>query len=153
MKLADDHALTDATYPVLKLVDGKIVTVQEPSLTALNMRLRDDYAEDCAKGVERWNRIFDKEGIAFKFALPHVAFNRRIGEFKAIEATPAGELLDAAAWEAQQNDFLPSRADGAYIESLMVPETEPGKYASWIAPPKVAIDNKPGDFEFVKIAA
>ena len=30
---------------------------------------------------------------------------------------------------------------------------EPGKFAGWIAPPKVGIDNKPGDFEYVKIAA
>ena len=152
-KLDDDHELTDATYPVLKLVDGKIVEVQEPSLTALNMRLRDDYSEDCAKGVERWNRILDKEGVAFKLALPHVAFNRRIGEFKDIEATATGEVLDAATWETRKNEFLPSAEDGAYIESLMVPESEPGKYAGWIAPPKVSIDNKPGDFEFVKIAA
>jgi benzoyl-CoA 2,3-dioxygenase component B len=27
------------------------------------------------------------------------------------------------------------------------------KAAGWIAPPKVGIDNKPGDFEYVKIAA
>lgn len=152
-KLDDDHELTNATYPVLKLVDGKIVEVQEPSLTALNMRLRDDYSEDCAKGVERWNRILDKEGIAFKLALPHVAFNRRIGEFKDIEATATGEVLDTATWEKRRTEFLPSVEDGAYIESLMVPESEPGKYAGWIAAPKVSIDNKPGDFEFVKIAA
>lgn len=152
-KLDDDHELTNATYPVLKLVDGKIVEVQEPSLTALNMRLRDDYSEDCAKGVERWNRILDKEGIAFKLALPHVAFNRRIGEFKDIEATATGEVLDAPTWEKRRTEFLPSVEDGAYIESLMVPESEPGKYAGWIAAPKVSIDNKPGDFEFVKIAA
>ena len=35
----------------------------------------------------------------------------------------------------------------------MKPVTEPGKFASWIAPPRVGIDNKPGDFEYVKIAA
>ena len=29
--------------------------------------------------------------------------------------------------------------------------TEAAKFASWIAPPKVGIDNKPGDFEYVKI--
>jgi benzoyl-CoA 2,3-dioxygenase component B len=29
---------------------------------------------------------------------------------------------------------------------------EPAKFASWIAAPKVGIDNKPGDFEYVKIA-
>jgi benzoyl-CoA 2,3-dioxygenase component B len=39
------------TYPVLKLVDGKITRVDEPALTALNMRLRDDYTQDCVKGV------------------------------------------------------------------------------------------------------
>jgi benzoyl-CoA 2,3-dioxygenase component B len=34
----------------------------------------------------------------------------------------------------------------------MKPVTEPGQFASWIAPPRVGIDNKPGDFEYVKIA-
>jgi len=37
------------------------------------------------------------------------------------------------------------------VESLMQPQFEPGKFASWIAPPRVGIDNKPGDFEYVKI--
>lgn len=30
---------------------------------------------------------------------------------------------------------------------------EPGRFASWISAPKVGIDNRPGDFEYVKIAA
>jgi benzoyl-CoA 2,3-dioxygenase component B len=34
----------------------------------------------------------------------------------------------------------------------MKPELTPGKFAGWIAPPKVGIDNKPGDFEYVKLA-
>ena len=33
----------------------------------------------------------------------------------------------------------------------MKPVTEAGVYATWISPPKVGIDNKPGDFEYVKI--
>ena len=41
--------------------------------------------------------------------------------------------------------------DGEFIGSLMTPVTEPGKFAGWIAPPKVGIDNKPGDFEYVRI--
>jgi hypothetical protein len=28
---------------------------------------------------------------------------------------------------------------------------KPGKFANWIAPPKVGIDNNPGDVEHVKI--
>ena len=42
-KIEDDHRLESSTYPVLKLVDGAIKRVDEPALTALNMRLRDDY--------------------------------------------------------------------------------------------------------------
>jgi hypothetical protein len=30
---------------------------------------------------------------------------------------------------------------------------ERGQFAGWIAPPKIGIDNKPGDIEYVKIAA
>ncbi|MEO0830595.1 MAG: benzoyl-CoA 2,3-epoxidase subunit BoxB, partial [Pseudomonadota bacterium] len=47
--------------------------------------------------------------------------------------------------------WLPNAEDGAFIQSLMEPCYEPGKFASWIAPPKVGIDNKPGDFEYVKL--
>ena len=49
--------------------------------------------------------------------------------------------------------FLPSAADKDYIEHLMQPQFERGKFTSWIAPPKTGIDNKQGDFEYVKIAA
>ncbi len=48
--------------------------------------------------------------------------------------------------------MLPSADDNRYVESLMRPVRNTGAYASWIAPPKVGIDNKPGDFEYVKIA-
>ena len=33
----------------------------------------------------------------------------------------------------------------------MRPVRETGAFAGWIAPPKVGIDNKPGEFEYVKI--
>jgi benzoyl-CoA 2,3-epoxidase subunit B len=64
-KIDDDHRLENATYPVLELVDGAITQVDEPALTALNMRLRDDYSADCAKGVERWNKFIARSGVAF----------------------------------------------------------------------------------------
>ena len=47
----------------------------------------------------------------------------------------------------------PGIADGAFIASLMKQVNEPGQFASWIAPPRIGIGNKPGDFEYVKIAA
>ena len=54
---------------------------------------------------------------------------------------------------SDKDKWLPSKDDGDFIASLMKPVREPGKFASWIAPPRVGIDNKPGDFEYVKIAA
>jgi hypothetical protein len=40
-----------------------------------------------------------------------------------------------------------------FLASLMRPVSTPGEFAGWIAPPRIGIDNKPGDFEYVKIAA
>ena len=37
-RIQDDHRLTDDIYPVLKMVNGEIKRVDEPALTALNMR-------------------------------------------------------------------------------------------------------------------
>src|SRR3954465_1421023 len=42
-RLEDDHKLESSKYPVLRLVDGKIQNEEAPALSALNMRLRDDY--------------------------------------------------------------------------------------------------------------
>jgi benzoyl-CoA 2,3-epoxidase subunit B len=151
-KIRDDHRLTNETYPVFKLVNGRIEMVNEPALTALNMRLRDNYTENCAKGVNRWNRIIEKTGIQFTLQLPHTAFNRKVGELRKIHASPAGELLSDSEWQNRKNDYLPSSGDGDFIASLMKPQAIPGKFANWIAPPKVGLDNKPGDFEYVKIS-
>src|SRR6478752_3019839 len=150
-QIDDDHQLKNATYPVLKFVDGEIKLVDEPALTALNMRLRDDYSQDCVKGMLRWNKVISTAGYDFQLKLPNVAFHRHIGEFKGIHATPDGLLIDDATWAKRKDDWLPSTSDGDFITSLMQPVTETGKFASWISPPKVGIDNKPGDFEYVKI--
>jgi benzoyl-CoA 2,3-dioxygenase component B len=150
-RIDDDHRLTADTYPVAKFVDGAIRLVDEPALTALNMRLRDAYTTDCAKSVERWNKVIEKAGVSFRLALPHVAFHRQIGEFRTVHATPAGEVVSEARWQEMRDEVLPSAADGDFIAALMQPVTEPGRFASWIAPPKLGIDNKPGDYEYVKI--
>jgi benzoyl-CoA 2,3-epoxidase subunit B len=151
-RIDDDHLLKDATYPVLLWRDGAMASEPAPALAALNMRLRDDYVAECAAGVERWNRAIERAGFAYRLSLPHVAFNRRIGTFAGLNVDPGGRVLGAAEWQAGRDDFLPSADDGAYIDGLMRPEFAPGRYAPWIAPPRVGIDNKPGDFEYVRIA-
>jgi len=151
-KIEDDHKLERDTYPVLRLIDGKVVISDEPALSAINMRLRDDYVKDATGGVNRWNNILKKEGVEFQITLPHVAFHRHQGEFAAIHADPDGNLLSAEDWEKRKDEWVPSKADGDFIDSLMKPQWETGKYAGWISPPRVGIDNKPGDFEYVKVS-
>lgn len=147
----DDHQLKNDTYPVWDFVDGKLVRHEVPALTAINMRLRDDYTRDAAGGVGRWNKIIQKAGINFEMKLPHESFHRQIGVFAGKTFDPEGNLLTGAEYDAKAGDWLPNRADGDFIQSLMTPVTEPGQYAGWISPPKVGIDNKPGDFEYVKL--
>ena len=151
-RLKDDHQLENDTYPVLRLIDGKIQAEDSPALSALNMRLRDDYVVDCNIGVGRWNKVIEAFGIPFQITLPHVAFHRHIGEFSKVMTDVSGNVLADADWTKKRTDYLPSDGDKDFIESLMQPESEPAKFASWIAPPKVGIDNKPGDFEYVKIS-
>ena len=150
-KIDDDHILSKATYPILKYVGGEIRSVDEPALTALNMRLRDDYSKDCQGGVNRWNKIIEKYRIDFQIKLASVAFNRKIGEFRNVHISPEGKVISADEWTKNQDQWLPSSDDGLFIHSLMKPCWRRGEYASWISPPKAAIDGKPGDFEYVSI--
>src|SRR6266699_2409082 len=121
-QIDDDHRLVGATYPVLRLKDGQVVEERVPALSALNMRLRDDYVADAASAVERWwNRAIARAGIEYAIHLPHVAFNRRIGEFAAIHADPDGNMLSAEEWQRRRDQFLPNTADNLFIESLMRP--------------------------------
>ena len=150
-KIDDDHQLKDAVYPSIELRDGKIVNVEVPALTALNMRLRDDYSRDAAGGVKRWNRVIEKTGIDFQMTLPHQGFHRQVGVFTGAHVSPDGEVMSADEWQAKAGDWLPNTADGDFIQSLMKPQWQAGQYAGWIAPPRVGIDNKPGDFEYVQL--
>jgi len=152
-RIEDDHKLNGHTYRVWDLEDGQVVQKDVPALTAINMRLRDDYTRDAEGGVGRWNKIIEKAGVQFALKLPHESFNRKIGVFSRGLFDPQGKTVTGAEYGAGVVDWLPSKADGDFIQSLMVPVTEPGKYAGWIAPPKVGIDNQPGDFEYVKLHA
>ena len=82
------------------------------------MRLRDAYTEDCAKGVERWNKLVEKTGVAFRLELPSVAFNRGIGEFRNTHATPQGTVVDVATWARTRDDYLPVKAGGKHANVI-----------------------------------
>jgi benzoyl-CoA 2,3-epoxidase subunit B len=147
----DDHVLSDAAYPVERVAGGRLAVEEAPALRAINARLLDDYIAECQGGVDRWNKTVERFAIPFKFAQPHKGFNRKIGEFAGFRISPAGEVMTEEQWNAKSGDWLPNDDDMRFIRSLMKPRHEPGKYASWIAPPRVGVNNQPGDFEYVKI--
>lgn len=145
----DDHRLKGLTRMVPALDDGRVASIEVPALLALNETLRDDYVQDCAKGVERWNRTLAEVGCELR--LPHIGFNRKVGVFARRTISPWGEVLDQAEWEAAMADsWLPTRADREYVQSIMVPVLEPGKMANWLAPPATGIHAKPVDFTYVR---
>jgi benzoyl-CoA 2,3-dioxygenase component B len=50
-------------------------------------------------------------------------------------------------------EWLPTAEDRAKVRALQGQAvTEPGKFASWIAPPTRGIDGRPIDFEYVRFA-
>jgi benzoyl-CoA 2,3-dioxygenase component B len=149
-KKTDDHLLTEATYPVTQVDGGRIVTREEAALPALNERLRDDYIVDCQRGVDRWNQIVRKHGIDAELRLPHRGFHRAIGTFGQSRVSPDGTVVDQAEWDARRAEWLPTPEDQEFVESLMVPVVERGKFASWIAPPPRGINGNPVDFEYVR---
>ncbi len=149
-KIADDHVLEGATYPVLELADGRLVERQVPALNALNERLRDRYIKDTIAGVGRWNRVLQKHGVDAQIVLPHKAFNRRIGSLAGTHIGLDGSVNDAAEWSRHEREWLPTADDRAYVASLMGRVGEPGQFAGWIAPPAVGINRQPIEFEYVR---
>ena len=149
----DDHVLTDASYPVEAWTGSEFKVKDEPALTALNERLRNDYYAECARIVEGWSEIIREHGIDFELTLPHHAFHRAVGSFAEMSFTPTGEPISKEQWNESRDKWVPNDDDHAFVGSLMQePTTEPGKFANWIAPPDRGLNRLPLDFEYVRLA-
>jgi benzoyl-CoA 2,3-dioxygenase component B len=149
-KRTDDHRLSNQTYKVLEVKNGTLQEKEVPMLNALNEVLRDDFIVDSVAGVERWNKVIAKAGINTKLAVPHKAFNRKIGALAGLKLSPQGQVVSDVEWAAGQDQWLPSSGDRAFVASLMGRVVEPGKFANWIAPPAMGINRNPVDFEYVR---
>jgi benzoyl-CoA 2,3-epoxidase subunit B len=153
----DDHLLDSDSIMVDALLDAgagqqSIAQTEVSALVGLNTDLRRQYIADCEGGVKRWNRILEGAGLPHRLALPHPAFNRKVGAFAGIEASPAGEILTAAEWEQRRSQWLPTDTDKTFVRSLMRPVHERGKIAAWLAPPRNGINGQPFDYDYVHLA-
>lgn len=150
-KRDDDHQLKNDHRLVPECTESGIGVREVTQLASLNETLREDYAEDCRKGLERWNRSLSEVGIDFRLDLPHIGFHRAVGTFRDHDISPDGRLVSSSEWEANLDDWLPSDEDRGHVQSLMTGVTEPGKMAGWVAPPARGIHQKPINFEYVRI--
>ena len=93
----DDHLLDSDSIMVDALLDAgtgqqSIAQTEVSALVGLNTDLRRQYIADCEGGVKRWNRILEGAGLPRRLALPHPSFNRKVGAFAGIEASPPGRF-------------------------------------------------------------
>lgn len=148
----DDHVVSeDRHYHLQVLSDGSLGQRAVPMRQAMNEVLRDWYVGDCQAGVDRWNKILERHGMADRLRLPDRKFNREIGMFSAAHFDPHGTPLSEEAWERRRHEWLPSERDREYLLSIMAePVYEPGVYANYIAPPARGINRQPVDFEYVR---
>ena len=146
-----EHKLIDSYFAMDVFENGQVVHKDIAMRNALNEVLRTEYIKDCARGVERWNKTIREEGIQFELKLPSSKFHRQIGMWSGLCFTPEGDRISEDEWKRRRGEWLPTQTDEDYVKSLMQPVTEPGKMASWIAPPAKGINNLPGTFEYVKL--
>src|SRR5687768_16375831 len=59
----DDHAALTGVYEMDVPKEGKIEREQVPLRNAMNEVLRDEYVQDCLRGVEKWNMTLTEHGV------------------------------------------------------------------------------------------
>ena len=146
----DDHVLKDGSEKVTMFENGVIKEVETNALLAVNERLRDDYVTDCQIGVSRWNKTIKRHKINFQLTLPHRGFHRAIGTFAGSSIAPDGAVITKEQWNKQKDKWLPSKGDRDFVISLQRSCIEPGKIASWVAPPGRGIDGHSFDYQYVR---
>jgi benzoyl-CoA 2,3-dioxygenase component B len=147
----EDHDCRDAKYTMDVLAGDEIIQEEIGMRLAMNEILRSGYIDDNQKGVDKWNKLLADEGVPFRIVLPSRRFNRKVGMWSESRFDLKGEMISESDWFKQQNDWLPTDIDKAFIKSLMVQVTEPGKIAGWIAPPNKGINQQDFSYEYVKL--
>lgn len=149
-----EHRVAETVYHLETVRDGEVVMADIPMRNAMNEVLRDWYVGDCQAGVDRWNKIFERHGMADRLRLPDRKFNRGIGQFAAVHVDPTGRVVSDEEWTRRRDEWLPAPSDKAYLLSIMnSPIYEAGRFANYIAPPQRGIKGMPVHFDYVRTEA
>jgi benzoyl-CoA 2,3-dioxygenase component B len=146
-----DHRLLDSLQEIETVAaDGSLARSAVPARRALNAALQEGYVRECEKSLARWNDVLAAAGLHERLALPSPRFNRKIGPFAGAHWQPSGA---AAASRAEVEAYLPLASDLAWLAAIEGGAVrEPGRVASWIAPPSQRIAGQPLDFAYVRFA-
>jgi len=146
-----DHRLLDGSHAIeTPSAVGGIARAEVPLRRAGNALLLEAYARECEKSVARWNDVLAAAGLDARLALPSPRFNRKIGPFAGSHWLPSGAAAPNRESVAAQLPLASDRAWLAAVEGSLV--REPGRIASWIAPPSQRIHDRPLDFPYVRFA-
>ena len=130
---------------------ARAVEEDVPLRNAMNEVLRDEYVEDCQRGVDRWNKRLVEAGVSPRLRLPSKRFYRHIGLYAGMPFDLDGELLAREEWDKRKGEWLPTEEDRAYVATLQKPVREPGKIANWLARPARGIKGLPFEYEYVRL--
>ncbi|MEP6707366.1 MAG: benzoyl-CoA 2,3-epoxidase subunit BoxB [Pyrinomonadaceae bacterium] len=150
-KKYEDHIAANDMYTLLAVEDGQLKPREVPLRNALNEVLRQEYVKDSERALARWNKYLGEEGTSEKLYLPSTRFHRHVGEYALYSFDIEGNLIDYDEFKRRKLEWLPTIEDREYVRSLMHAVTEPGKIASWIAPPAAGVKGKPFEFEYVRL--
>ncbi len=150
----DDHRLTDDAIMVDAVTDDGEIGADRgrPRWSGSTPTCAASTSPTARTASTGGTRSWSRPGCRSGCCLPHSAFNRKVGAFAGIEATPAGEMLSADEWARRKGAWLPTDVDKTHVRSLMRPVHERGKIAAWIAPPRQGINGKPFDYEYVHLS-
>jgi benzoyl-CoA 2,3-dioxygenase component B len=146
-----DHVALSGSYKMPVVKDGAVAEDEVPLRNAMNEVLRDEYIEDCHRGVDRWNKRLEEAGLGQRLRLPAKQFYRHIGIYADVPFDVDGRLLSKQEWDRRRDEWLPGEGDRTLILSLMKPVYEPGKIANWIAKPARGIKGLPFEYEYVRL--
>jgi benzoyl-CoA 2,3-dioxygenase component B len=148
-----DHSELGTSYDLV-VPDGRGGTRIETVAmrNAMNEVTRIGYIADCEKGLARWNRIIERAGRSTRLVVPSPRFRRTIGSWANVPTDPAGNPIAQDVYDRNVASWLPTANDREFVASLMHRVTEPGKVASWIAPPDKGIKELPFEYEYVRFA-
>jgi len=147
----EDHLVLEGTRTIEVPENGKLVAQEIALRNAMNEVLRDSYVDDCQRGVDRWNKTLDAQGVAVRLTLPSRRFHRAQGIYAGLFFDVQGNPISAEEWAKRSGEWLPTEADRTYVKSLQQRAVvKPGEMAHWIAPPAKGINGLPLDYQYVR---